>query len=1006
MLAVRGRTSLLKAIYGGAVDVDNQNIVFSSPACCKRGCPNRNGVAACVGTTGGFEHLVSMHINHLGTESDNKPREKKHKNASGGCVKNRGQVASRKQRLQDLLDEVVWCEQVDPNGKDHVYGYNFTLLHSSGRSVAVCKNYFAAVHGYTPAHTQWRKCMDRAERRALQTRAAAEGIGLPLDDGPREQDPILRGHRSRLTLNWFAQFIRNYAQPLPMRKELRFDFGHATSLYVWLRSELVAQVGEASANLMLVGCRRFRQLLQSPDLLHQPSIKAAMQEKLGCSTDFDLDVQGWVLKWMDPSKKRDFSLCGCCTRLHNLLGIAVRKADAELHKKATSYMRHHLQIARMRRDKFVQNQQIALANPDQVLTMIVDAMDHSKLDGPVVHRSMRWSKDVKEQTLAPCHLIGGLTWGHCNDDRHGRARTWLYWHDALIGGKDAGKNSTCEVIMKTLEQLRQTNELPTDAKRRVLNLQCDNCGDNKNWCVLLQCALLVWAGTFTEVNLDFLPVGHTHEVIDQVFAVIADWLRHTDEDISTFDKLQAKVKQILSAYHSEELDGVRNFAEAGQDMMTGKMRGHSKPFSYRFEMGEDQNVKMTFQTNGRTDGEWYDGPCFLENPQESMKLKRFPLLKYKATKMFKAGQDGKPDVDKFSEAIDKLNAMTTTFNGEALPVAPQSSFDWWRQKVVAWTDKTERKNRLKSVRTKVNYNMLRPDQQTTTDSPERDRFAEQIEQDGADAGIWSPDRRNCVRVTNTEFTDSKVRRLNAVNEVLDKMAARWAAHERGELPDAACPAVGEFVLYVYQQNEALKDEPGKKLVYGGLVMQVHKYDDPADKVYMKENTVSGPQPNSLETPTFEEKGLLRGFQLCVQTFEPVTTKALEVATMSRLPSTRYLSTSWGPTVHQKLDGDRRPDSARLEKVWIDLEDVVASKYVLGRHIEPDIVKRNRPPYTFRSLEKHFKLTHKSRMGGYADHGDMDDRIRAALDHHACANSNHRCEKCKEVFARQLIADDY
>ena len=100
MLAVRGRTSLLKAIYGGAVDVDNHNIVFSSPVCCKRGCPNRKGgPAACVGTTGGFEHLVSMHINHLGTESDNKPREKKHKNASGGCVKNRGQVASRKQRL-------------------------------------------------------------------------------------------------------------------------------------------------------------------------------------------------------------------------------------------------------------------------------------------------------------------------------------------------------------------------------------------------------------------------------------------------------------------------------------------------------------------------------------------------------------------------------------------------------------------------------------------------------------------------------------------------------------------------------------------------------------------------------------------------------------------------------------------------------------------------------------------------------------------------------------------
>ena len=591
----------------------------------------------------------------------------------GGKVKNTGPVAERRSRLQGLLDKAIWCEQIAPegSGQKHKYGSRYTVPHSNGQPVVVCQNFFAAVHGYDKGHSQWRKCKYQAEQNALHRRAVDLGLAPAAAAPPppaaaahasRPDD----GHRARMTLDWFAQFVRNYAQPLPMRKELRFDFGCASSLYDWLRSELEVQLPKPQVDEMLIKKRRFQQLLASPDLLKQPAIKAAMKAKLAYHSAHDLDVSDWKLTWMDPSKKRDFSLCKCCGLVKQLQMKAVKLGDPALHAQANRYLNHHLTIARMRRDKFVENQQDAMSNPAQVITMIADAMDHKKLDGPVLHRAVRWTKAAKEETFAPCHLIGAMTWGHCDEAKPGRPRTWLYWHDALIGGEGTGINGTCEVIMKTLEALHAADQLPSDPNRRVLNLQCDNCRDNKNWGVLVQCALLVYAGTFTEVNLDFLPVGHTHEVIDQVFAVISDWLRKTDVDVSTFDLLQQQVAEMLDAHHTEELHALRDFKEAAQDVAFGKLHGHTKPYSFKFQVGEDGDVHMAFQTNGRPDAAWSSGPLMLEQPMLAADLDVHTLQPYEATKMMKA-KDGEDPVDKFDKSLERLEALIMKVNDRDLP---------------------------------------------------------------------------------------------------------------------------------------------------------------------------------------------------------------------------------------------------------------------------------------------------------------------------------------------------
>jgi hypothetical protein len=54
----------------------------------------------------------------------------------------------------------------------------------------------------------------------------------------------------------------------------------------------------------------------------------------------------------------------------------------------------------------------------------------------------------------------------------------------------------------------------------------DNCGrENKNKDIMAYCSFLVDCGLFSKVEVTFLPVGHTHEDIDQLFSVFSAYFK-------------------------------------------------------------------------------------------------------------------------------------------------------------------------------------------------------------------------------------------------------------------------------------------------------------------------------------------------------------------------------------------------------------------------------------------------------------------------------------------------
>jgi hypothetical protein len=116
----------------------------------------------------------------------------------------------------------------------------------------------------------------------------------------------------------------------------------------------------------------------------------------------------------------------------------------------------------------------------------------------------------------------------------GAWRMPIHVYGALVHGYDPqiflipdhvrqGVNVTVEVLQRTLRQLEEDGvELPP-----TLYLQLDNTAkQNKSRFLIAYLGELVKMGVFQNVYVSFLPVGHTHEDIDQLFSRLATAMKY------------------------------------------------------------------------------------------------------------------------------------------------------------------------------------------------------------------------------------------------------------------------------------------------------------------------------------------------------------------------------------------------------------------------------------------------------------------------------------------------
>ena len=105
----------------------------------------------------------------------------------------------------------------------------------------------------------------------------------------------------------------------------------------------------------------------------------------------------------------------------------------------------------------------------------------------------------------------------------GPIRTVLvYRTDELVSG---GANITIEMTRQALIDVSFLLRKLGLTTPRILWLQFDNCGDNKNKEFFAYYSLLVESFSFDIIEIAFLIVGHTHASIDQYFSVISRAIR-------------------------------------------------------------------------------------------------------------------------------------------------------------------------------------------------------------------------------------------------------------------------------------------------------------------------------------------------------------------------------------------------------------------------------------------------------------------------------------------------
>ena len=279
-----------------------------------------------------------------------------------------------------------------------------------------------------------------------------------------------------------------------------------------------------------------------------------------------------IRKWIP------FAKCEICKQFKL---AELKEKDPQVRRTKQQLYDRHLAETELERRCYYSNRIRAICEPSVYLSLIIDGADQKFNQLP--HYAER-SHATDGETLQKVFVHGCLA--------HGR-EAYLFTFPPHVR---QGHNITCEMIWRDLMDVNaKEGKIPP-----ILLLQLDNTNKtNKGRTLFAFLYLLVHYGVLSKVVLTFLPTGHTHEDIDQLFSRIAEHLRRNDA--LTRSGLEQVIRESLR-YNKKPLNVVPLQTAANISGWFGGMSTSDRPkkvlgvMQYRhFRIKKDKEGKVQLQ---------------------------------------------------------------------------------------------------------------------------------------------------------------------------------------------------------------------------------------------------------------------------------------------------------------------------------------------------------------------------------------------------------------------------
>lgn len=259
-------------------------------------------------------------------------------------------------------------------------------------------------------------------------------------------------------------------------------------------------------------------------------------------------------------RNHGFTVCPRCEMLRRKMSDHLQ--DAKMLSVLRDQLSTHLNMAKIERQGYTSRRELAIRHPDKYCSIILDGADQKSYGLP--HFIFATKSDRGHKIKVKC--IGVL--------EHLRQKQLSLF--TMTEEFASGANHIIETTHRVLQKKKQImGKLP-----EVLFVQADNCTrENKNRYFMAYFELLVARGVFREVQISFLPIGHTHSDIDQSFSSVAVRLKMQDA-ITMHDLLSVLRKCYQPKACSSELLRVANFSGLCETSKCLRKVSHFSQFRY------------------------------------------------------------------------------------------------------------------------------------------------------------------------------------------------------------------------------------------------------------------------------------------------------------------------------------------------------------------------------------------------------------------------------------------